>query len=189
MARNPDISTPTDARILRSREALRTALLQLLESKSFDDISIRDIVAKAGIAYTTFFRHHPAKEALLDEIAAQEISRLVAISFPVLESVDSRASCVALCTYVDQNRALWTTLLTGGAASVLRDAFIEESFNVTVARPNLRSALPAELGNVLVASSILEVLKWWLQQNSPASIAEVAKIIDLFVVTPVLKMQ
>src|SRR5262245_59203881 len=100
MPRSIDVSDATDARVIRSREALRSALLELLKAKPFEDITIRDIVAEAGIAYTTFFRHHPTKEALLNGVAAQEISRLVAISFPVLESVNSKASCEALCAYV-----------------------------------------------------------------------------------------
>ena len=38
-----------DARMVRTQQALRTAFLTLIERKSLDDISIRDIVAEAGI--------------------------------------------------------------------------------------------------------------------------------------------
>lgn len=189
MAHTSSLSTATDARILRSRDALRGALLKLLKRKPFADISIRDIVAEAGIGYTTFFRHHPTKEALLDEVAAAEIDRLVAVSLPIIDADNSRAACAAVCAYVDKNRALWTTLLTGGAASALREEFIQVSKRVTVARPNLRSGLPPDLGTRLVASSILEILRWWLQQKKPATIARVAEIMDQMVVSPTLKMK
>ena len=189
MPRKAEAAVNTDARILRSREALRAALLKLLKKTPFEEISIRDIVAEAGIGYTTFFRHHPTKESLLNEIASDEIHRLVSITFPILEIEDSRASCRALCAYVDKNRPLWTALLAGGAAAALREAFIAESWRVTQSRPSLRSGLPAELGNVLVSSSVLEVLRWWLQQKKPAPLARVAEILDQMVVTPTLSMK
>lgn len=187
MGRSSKASLETDPRFLRSRKALRDALLKLLKTKSFEEITIREIAATAGIAYTTFFRHHPTKESLLDGVAADEIATLVAISFPLLEAVNTRAACTALCAYVDQNRPLWTTLLTGGAANVLRSAFIEESKRITMARPKLRSRLPPDLGNTLIASSVLEVLRWWLAQKKPSSTAAVAEILDDYVVAPVVK--
>src|SRR5262245_24216580 len=111
-----------DARMLRSREALRTGLLELLQRKSLEQITIRDIVARADIGYATFFRHHPTKESLLRDLAADQIDGLVNMALPALDAVDSRAACLALCAYVHERRALWSTLLTGGAAGPVRHA-------------------------------------------------------------------
>ena len=44
---------------------------------AYDQISIRDIAAKAEIAYTTFFRHYQSKEALLTDLADDEAVRLL----------------------------------------------------------------------------------------------------------------
>src|SRR5262249_45466309 len=126
-----DVSQPrsrsapvTDVRMLRTRQALRRALLALLERKQLDQISIRDIVAEAGIGYATFFRHHASKEELLNEIAAEQVGRLMALTLPLLDPTDTRVSCVAVCNYVNKHRALWSALLTGGAAASLRAEFI-----------------------------------------------------------------
>src|SRR5579871_3178577 len=113
-----------DPRALRSGAAMREALLALLDGKPFEQITIREIAARAGIGYATFFRHHPSKEALLDHIAADELERLVALALPELRAENSRAACLALCRYVEQHRALWSILLTGGAAGTMREAFI-----------------------------------------------------------------
>jgi len=63
-------SIPTDARAIRTRRALREALLGLIETRAFEQITIREIAARAGIGYATFFRHHASTEALLDDLAA-----------------------------------------------------------------------------------------------------------------------
>ena len=67
-----------DPRTVRTREALRNALLRLLERKPLEQITIREIVAHAKISYVTFFRHHPTKEALLHDIAAEQVRLLQA---------------------------------------------------------------------------------------------------------------
>jgi len=189
MGQKSEAAKSTDARIVRSRESLRRALLKLLKARSFDDITIRDIVAEAGIGYTTFFRHHPSKEALLEEVAADEIDRLVAVTLPVLQSEDTRAACNLLCGYVGKNRALWVALLAGGAAAALRAGFIEESRRVTKTWPQRKPWLPPELGALVGVSSTLEILTWWLRQKNPLPVSKIAEILDRLVITPTVKQK
>src|SRR5215475_9967656 len=103
----PHLKTAKDARAVRTREALRNALLDLLGRKPLDKITILDICETAGIGYTTFFRHHPTKESLLDEIAAEEIAHLIGLTVPIAESEDIHAAGVALFNYVSEHRKLW----------------------------------------------------------------------------------
>src|SRR5581483_38901 len=129
-AHQPALFNVQDPRAVRSREALRRAFLELLETKPLDQITIQEITGRAGVGYVTFFRHHGTKESLLNEIAADQIRRLVDLTLPVLDAVDSRAASLALCSYVNEHRALWSTLLTGGAAAVLREEYIRVSAEV-----------------------------------------------------------
>lgn len=182
----PHLKTASDARAVRTREALRHAFLRLLELKPLEQITIRDICAKASVGYTTFFRHHPTKESLLDDVAAEQIGQLVGLSLPVAESVDTRAASVALFTYVDEHRKLWSTLLTGGAASAMRAEFLRLSMEIaaTKARPDVWP--PADIATVLVVSSTIELLSWWLRQRKPLSIEKIAAIHEGIIVTPVV---
>src|SRR3546814_17892908 len=88
----PHLSTAQDARAVRNRSALREALLTLLENLSIDQITIRDIAATAGIGYTTFFRHHPTKEELLDDLAAEENRAHGEIALSVSDAAGARAA-------------------------------------------------------------------------------------------------
>src|SRR5262249_58428387 len=112
-------SSGQDARVRRSRETLRAALLQLLTTRPFAEITIRDICARASIGYATYFRHYPGKKELLDDLAAAEIADLLAHAVPILYAEDSHAACLALCRAVERRRRLWSALLTGGAAAAL----------------------------------------------------------------------
>jgi AcrR family transcriptional regulator len=182
----PHLSTASDARAVRTREALRRALLELLEGKPLDQITIRDIAAAAGIGYTTFFRHHPTKESLLDDIAAKQIDRLISLSLPAAEAGNTREASLALATYVDQHRALWATLLTGGAAGILREQFMKQSRPLAASRTLPGYWIPPEVGVLLVCSGTLELLSWWLSQKRPVSVMTFAELHDRLVVSPIV---
>ncbi|HWT51264.1 MAG TPA: helix-turn-helix domain-containing protein, partial [Caulobacter sp.] len=66
-----------DRRRLRSRAALTEGLLSLLEETAFDQITVQEIVQRAGVGYATFFRHFADKQALLNSLAAEEIRGLL----------------------------------------------------------------------------------------------------------------
>lgn len=172
----------------RTRSALRDALLALLKEQSFDQLTIRDISARAGAGYATFFRHYPDKGALLDDIAASEIQELLARALPILYASDTRAACLALCSYVDEHRELWSVLLTGGAAGTLREEFLRQSRQAALEAPEQRphSGLPRDLAVVFGASGVLEIFAWWLEHGSDHSAAEVADLLDRLVIAPIL---
>ncbi len=160
----PRASTQTDARAVKSAVALRQAMLGLLETRPLDQITVREIAAAAGIHYATFFRHHPSKEALLDHIAAEQIARLVELTLPVLDQVDSQAAFLALFAYVDDHRAFWTALLTGGAGATMREELLRISRQLAAERAPEAQWLPTELATITTVSVIVETLSWWLAQ-------------------------
>lgn len=171
-------STSKDARALRSGQALRDALLALLLQKPFDQITIRDICATAGVHYATFFRHHQTKEALLDDIATEQIKQLNKLTLQIRDAEDYLGGFRALFAYVDEHRTLWSTLLNGGAGSAMREEWIRQSRQVAAVEGSANSWLPADLGTVCAASLIAETVAWWVgQPKSTYSVDEAAAIL------------
>ena len=178
-------STPPRAtRATRTRPILCGALLSLLEERPFEQLTVREITAKADIGYATFFRHYPDKEALLSDLAASQISDLLAVALPILETADTRASSRALCVYVWERRKLWSTLLTGGAASTLKDEFIRQAQQIAETRPNRGAWLPNDLSVVFCVTGTVEILAWWLKQKDPPSVDRMAEVVDCLIVAP-----
>ena len=174
----------TDARVLRSRQGLRDVLVALLHEKPLDQITVREIAGRAGVGYTTFFRHYANKEALLDDLAAEEIARMTALTAPIYDAVDARAACLALCAYIWEHRTLWAALLAG-APGVVRDEMVRQGRAEAAARPG-GSGLPTELAVALAAAVIVELMGWWLRQAEPWPAARVAEVLDRTVISPEL---
>ena len=186
---HPPESRQQDARVRRTREALRSALLALLDEQPFEQITIRDISARAGAGYATFFRHYPDKAVLLSDLAADEIRELLARALPILYAQDTRAACLALCGYIDERRELWSVLLLGGASGTLREEFLRQAREAALAAPKDRphSRLPNDLAVLFGVSGVLEIFKWWLEHGRDLSVTEVADILDRLVIAPILK--
>lgn len=170
-------SSGRDARAVKTGAALRGALLRLLEAKPLDQITVREIAAEAGIHYATFFRHHPTKEALLDDIAAEQIEALVALTLPVLDSADSLAAFTALCRYVDDHRVLWTALLTGGAGGTMRTTLLGIARDLAPGRAASDYWFPTDLATICAVSLIVETLAWWLAQPADGFTVEAVAVI------------
>lgn len=185
--RTPASSRSKDLRAVRSGAALRQALLDLLPEKAFDQITIRDICARAGVHYATFFRHHQTKEALLDDIAKDQIRQLNALTLAIRESASYEAGFRALCQYVADHRALWATLLNGGAGSAMREEWLRQSQQVAAREEPVNSWLPRELGTICAATLIAETLAWWVAQPEDAyGVEDVAAILYRLLVRSVI---
>ena len=177
-------SASRERRTTRSRPALCDALLSLLEERPFEQVTVREITARAGVGYATFFRHYPDKEALLHDLAAHEIGKLLAMAQPILYTVDSRASAEALCSHLWEYRKLWSALLTGGAAAILKDEFVRQAQQIAAERSTRHAWLPGDLSVVFSVASTVEILAWWLRQSEPPSVKRMAEILDQLVIIP-----
>ncbi len=186
-ASSPASSNSRDARALRSGIALREALLALLAKSAFDQITIRDICAEAGVHYATFFRHYPTKEVLLDAIAKDQIEQLIALTLEIRSTQNYGAGFRALCSYVSDHRSLWSTLLNGGAGSAMREEWLRQSMKVAEAETPINSWLPPELGSICAATLIAETLAWWVAQpEGKYSVDRIATILQRLLMTSII---
>jgi AcrR family transcriptional regulator len=183
----PHLSTAQDARAVRTRNAFRDALLSLLKSTPLDQITIRDIASEAGVSYTTFFRHYPTRDALLSDIATEEMRQLLALTMPIMDGRSVQEASLALFEYVGANRSLWSTLLTGGAGEALRTELLNTSLEIAEARSEPKAWPPPDIATLLVVSGTIEILTWWLRKDARLPATRVADIHYRFVLAPILE--
>lgn len=60
-------SPPRSARAEATRERLRAAALDLFTRQGFDETTVEQVAAAAGVSHMTFFRHFPTKESVIVE--------------------------------------------------------------------------------------------------------------------------
>jgi AcrR family transcriptional regulator len=180
------MSIAVDARVVRTREALQQAMVDLAAEAPLDAITVRAIAARAGIGYATFFRHYADKEALLADVADRLTVSFLAQVRPLLLEKDRRGAARSLCAFVEAHLPIHQALIAGGAGETVRAGMLRQTLE-TVGRSR-RAAPNGPLDDLLLfhlTSSILNLLAWWLRNRDTVDAEAMAEVIERAVLTPV----
>src|SRR5512133_2571769 len=111
-----------DRRVIRTRQALREALLSLMDEKDYNHITVEEITERANMGRTTFYLHYRDKEdLLLDEFAdlIHELTDQVA-HMPLAEWQDQNAPqppILMIFQHVAANEKLYRFITSGQGMS------------------------------------------------------------------------
>jgi AcrR family transcriptional regulator len=144
-----------DPRIRRTRQALQTALRELMLTRSIEEVSVQDITDLADVNRATFYDHYNDKFGLLDAMVAGGFHKLLAernIMFDGTCPTAAKAIILATCDYL-------VTTHSGGqsnrnsAFEPLMEAGIVTAIQRTILRGAEGKPVPAGLSPELVATS------------------------------------
>jgi AcrR family transcriptional regulator len=160
----------TDRRILRSRNALGDALVALLHEKIFDQITVEEVLARAGVGRSTFYEHFSDKNDLFlsdVEDALEYFSTLLTRT-----NADPRrlAPVKELFGHIRESREFFAALVKSGKMEDVlelgRGYFarsIEERIRLSAA------AQVSEFSRVAQAHALtgamLSLLDWWMKRE------------------------
>lgn len=171
-----------DARVLRSRAAMRQALLELLKEMSLDAITGAMIAKRGKVGYATFFRHYADVHALLGDTVAALTDDLAVAMMPAMLASDSAGAAQALTVAVTARQTVFRSLLAG-AGDALRTELARQVIEKVAAMPDLSpSWLPRRLAMRVAVMGTIEVLDWWLREEPGRNPAEVAALLDRLVI-------
>jgi AcrR family transcriptional regulator len=97
-----------DPRIRRTRQLLQQALSQLLQNRSFEEITVQDIAEAATVNRATFYDHYTDKFALLDALIAGGFHSLLqerSVGYDGSCPAQAAAIILAACDYLAASSA------------------------------------------------------------------------------------
>lgn len=175
-----------DARVVRSRKALREGLITLLQWHDLADVTVQMIVAEAGVGYATFFRHYTGVEALLIDLANTMITGFISAAMPVIAAGDRDAVLATLSAFVEPRRGSVRALLVGGGATVRREITSRAVAQACDLPLDFDTSLPLPLAVTHAVSASIEVLAWWAGSDAPTNRAALAGLIERLALRPLL---
>lgn len=153
--------TAPDKRVERTRQALFGAFYEVVLSQPYDQVTVDEIIARAGVGRSTFYEHFRGK----DDILAESVRRPFAVLADAMRARDNTQELMALLDHFWQNRAIAPTMFKGSARKVLVDALvelIEERFKQDrVESPN-PLLVPPRLAATQLAESLLAPVTAWM---------------------------
>jgi AcrR family transcriptional regulator len=170
-----------DPRIERTREALRGALMALIEEKGFDALSVQDISERARLNRATFYLHYRDKQDLLIRTSEAVFDRLVAEAGPIdrgnLAFEKPPQQVVILFQHLAKHRDFYRVVLGKSGVPALVARMREYLATFTQQRiASLHSLYPAAVPilddmfiSEYVAGALLGIIIWWLDNDLPHS--------------------
>ena len=187
----------TDRRIQRTRQSLRAALMELIEEKNYDALSIEEITERANVGRTTFYLHYKDKEDLLMEefstILYERAMVLSEIPFSVWLQIsdedpkNSKSSQPLLLVFqhIYENSELYYLLLQSSNSSkvierirkITTDSIVKfvEAKKETDPIP-LLSEVPIEFFATFFSGALISVVSWWISEDMKHTPEEVTKM-------------
>lgn len=166
-----------DLRIRRTRERLGAAVIALIQEKTIDEVSVQEVLDRAGVGRSTFYLHYRDKDDLLlsqletflemvsmSLIKRRDSSRRV---LPVAEFFEHIASPAARKVY----RALGNSgrlqdffdLAQGQFARGIEQRLTESKLLTKLPPRELRARSSA------LAGSLISLLRWWMDHEAKES--------------------
>lgn len=173
-------------RVRRMQKLLREALLDLIEERGFDALTVSEIIERAMVSRTAFYRNYQDKYDLVERIF-EEVMHTLMSALGNFGPERPPQQWVSLFEHVAQYERLYRVLLGGKgspwfvlkmraslAELVKEHALVPNKQPITDRRVFVNGFLPT-----LLASLFVDAIIWWLEQGRPYSPGEMARYCSL----------
>ena len=186
---------PTDRRVLRTRKSLKKALVKLSMDQGYDEVTIQEITEEANVGYRTFFRHYQDKETLLNDVLQIILDEILELMMPDNSIENSEEKFIfippekntLLFQHAEENCDLYRLLLNSGSEMM---GYVMR-FACNAAEENMKrlsdSKIPTELVAHYIVSSLISMIRWWLDNNMPYPPQEMGKYASQLIMDPVME--
>jgi AcrR family transcriptional regulator len=171
-------SPRTDPRVLRTRQLIRDAFIDLLQEIELEKITVKRITERATINRVTFYLHYQDIPDMLERMANDMVNEIHAVlnDVPNRSSIDSdSARLVKLLEHIAENSTFYKVLLASKRIPVFTERFmklmVDEITNKIEQRGVSAMASAVSVPNDIIiwysTSAYIGTIISWLRNDMP----------------------
>ena len=176
MSKNAPIAVDkVDRRVRRTRERLGDALVELIQERPFDTITVQHVLDRAGVGRSTFYTHYRDKDDLFLSDVDEFFSCMATMLSRQAASSERLAPVRELFAHVADAQPFYAALVESGrihdVLELGREHLARGIEQRLVARAGSRAALVDDVTAVshAAAGAMLSLLTWWIDRGMPGS--------------------
>jgi AcrR family transcriptional regulator len=166
-----------DRRIQRTRELLQKALIELIDERGYDAITIQDVVDRANIGRTTFYKHYNSKDDLFMScheaiVSSFQFERLYMHPLSREELLEREAppKMILAFQHLEETRARLSPIFQGKDGPTIlkqiRDRSAKEiEANLRAIMQKADDSIPLNILAGYLAGAQLALVLWWLEKR------------------------
>jgi AcrR family transcriptional regulator len=168
----------TDRRILKTKEAINRAFLELFSEKEFDRITVNDISERANVNRGTVYFHYEDKYDLLNKSIDCHLDKMI-LSCTFKKFIQEKVECSeaiealkSLFTYVQENFLFFSSMLSSKKAFLFRSRLLDtltKAIQEKIDMQGINMGMDKELITQFTATAFVGTLEWWILNQMPKS--------------------
>ncbi|MEI3163606.1 MAG: TetR/AcrR family transcriptional regulator [Lachnospirales bacterium] len=177
----------TDLRIIKSKNAIKNAFLDLMEEKGYANITITDIAKRAMINRKTFYIHFETKEALYNSISNELLSILSPTlnKLQNLEGKEQRQYVINMLLHFKEHKDIFNILIKDKTnpdfLNKLKEKLKYDLFSISQINKRTEGTnFTPELLSEAFFSLFVVLIQWWLNESTLPVNDVIDMIIDFF---------
>ncbi|MFJ8456079.1 TetR/AcrR family transcriptional regulator [Bacillus paramycoides] len=164
-----------DRRVLKTKNAINKAFIELLSERDFDDITINAISERANVNRGTIYLHYTDKFDLLNKCIEDHLNNMS--EFCTLEKqgeerFDVFHSLLPMFQYFEEHYLFYSSMLSNKGTSRFHDKMMSmtiNEMNERIKMGDINQGLNKEVVVQYMASAFVGVVEWWIKNNMPHS--------------------
>ncbi|MGO4543484.1 TetR/AcrR family transcriptional regulator [Paenibacillus sp. 2TAB23] len=170
-----------DRRVIKTKEAINKAFLELFSEKELEQITINDISERANVNRGTVYLHYSDKYDLLDKSIEEHLNKLITFCSANETKVGDGtliSDLLPVFVYFEKNYMFFSAMLSNQRTTVFRArllAFISANVKEKLHKQEPQSDIDNELKAQFMASAFVGMVEWWIQHQMPHSTSFMAE--------------
>ena len=182
-------NTPTknDLRVQRTRKHIQEALIELTVEKGYDAITAQDIVNRASINRSTFYRHYLDKDDLLSKYMDEVTGVIFKDDFPNEQGILS--GLIKLLNHIQTFSEFYRIMLSANGHPLVSHRLrqkIESHFQLILAQDHLAKEPKTPQFDMrlrYISAAGIGAILWWVENNTPCTSEELIGLVNS--ITPI----
>jgi len=172
-----------DRQVQRTDEQLQKALIELINERGYDAITVQEIADRANVGRTTFYEHYTSKDDLFTrchEAIVSEFHHIHSHSESLLLPQAPPSMISAYRNLVEARALLYPIFQSKDSHLILRRIRDESAQEIEAALravfAEADSAIPLEVLANYLAGAQIALMQWWLEKRQPYTPENLAQI-------------
>jgi AcrR family transcriptional regulator len=162
-----------NVRVRRTRKLLRDALIELIEERGFDRLTVGEITERAMVSRAAFYRNYRDKFHLVEQVFDDAMDALLGAIADGGEVRPAAERWVAFFEHIDRYHRFYAAML-GKKGSSWFAAKMRASLADMVKEHLPAPSAPDGLAATVLGAMFTQSITWWLEHGRPSPPREIA---------------
>lgn len=177
-----------DLRVVKTKKVLYKALIDLMKTKTFEEIKVSDICSMSLINRSTFYAHYEDKYDLLVEFInslKEEFTNELGKNKNILNTKEYYLEMIRLfLDHIENKRDIYSAIMINNRNSIMMDILSSVANNEVIKKmesSNVSTSVPSNIIAKFYLGGVLNLGIEWLRDSNKYTKEEIVKYLEILI--------